>query len=102
MSTVSRQVGRRIRVLREAKRWSLETLASKVGLTRKGLSKIELGQVASSIDVYQRITRALGVALPSIFTPRLRSVSSGHTSMVRPSKRPVTRPDVSCTDVQTD
>jgi transcriptional regulator with XRE-family HTH domain len=42
-------------------------LASRVGLTRKGLSKIERGDVSSAVDRYERIARALGVPLADLF-----------------------------------
>jgi transcriptional regulator with XRE-family HTH domain len=66
-ASATKVAGERIREIRGAHKWSLETLAAKVGLTRKGLSKIELGRTSPAVDRYERIAKALGVSLTALF-----------------------------------
>jgi transcriptional regulator with XRE-family HTH domain len=70
--SATRVAGEQIRAFRRVRGWSLETLAGRVGLTRKGLSKIERGDVSSAVDRYERIARALGVPLADLFVGKPR------------------------------
>jgi transcriptional regulator with XRE-family HTH domain len=51
-------LGTRLRQLRQAKRWTLETVAQRTGLARSTLSKIENEQMSPTFDVLQKV--ALG------------------------------------------
>jgi transcriptional regulator with XRE-family HTH domain len=55
---------RRIRVLRGI---SSETLAAESGVDRSYLSRVERGVANSSIDLLERIARALGVEMAELF-----------------------------------
>lgn len=60
-------VGARIRNLRKARRFTLEQLAERAGISKSVLSKIETGKVSSPISTYSRICSALNVALADMF-----------------------------------
>jgi transcriptional regulator with XRE-family HTH domain len=67
---VRRQVGQRIRGLREARGWSQERLAEAAGLSRHTMYRAELGTHATSIDTAASVAAALGVPLWWLFTDR--------------------------------
>lgn len=57
------EIGRRIRKLREAKRWTLEETGSKAGIHLSHLQKIEIGERGGSLPVLKKIAKVLGVTL---------------------------------------
>jgi DNA-binding XRE family transcriptional regulator len=65
-SRIGRTAGRNIRKLREARGWSCEDLGKRVGLTRGGVSAIEVGRVSPPLDTCERFARAFGVPLSEI------------------------------------
>ncbi|MFQ5914661.1 MAG: helix-turn-helix domain-containing protein [Nitrospinota bacterium] len=66
--SVEEMVGGRIRDLRKARRFSLEELSERAGISKSVLSKIENGKVSSPISTYSRICSALNVALADMFS----------------------------------
>lgn len=60
--------GINVRVARVRARKTLETLAHDVGTTPSYLSRVERGLVAPSIDVVDRIARALAVSPASLLS----------------------------------
>ncbi len=58
-----RDIGDRIRALREARGWSQEQLAERTGLARHSVYRAELSSRGQSIDAYLLIADALGVPL---------------------------------------
>ena len=83
--------GALIRTLRERHGWSLEALGGRVGITRKGMSKIELTG-STSITRVNLIAAELGVApaalMPGVnVRPRVRRASS-RRSLADPPQRP--------------
>ncbi len=66
--SVEETVGVRIRDLRKARRFTLEQLAERAGISKSILSKIENGKVSSPISTYSRISSALNVSLSDMFS----------------------------------
>ncbi len=64
-----REIGQRIRELRQRLGWTLEELASKCGLSVSFLSQVERGLSSLSISSLQAICKALGVPVTHFFTP---------------------------------
>ena len=62
----------RIRELREARGWSLETLATKVGTSVPHLSQVERGVKNLNNRLIDAISSALGVEPFELFAPRQR------------------------------
>lgn len=60
---IHRHLGRRVRGLRSAHGWSLETLARASGVSRSMLSDIEREQANPTLAVTLRIARAFGLSL---------------------------------------
>lgn len=58
-------VGAQIRALRMRKGWSLEKLGRRVGITRKGMSRIELGG-PTTMSRLDAIARELGVSVSDL------------------------------------
>lgn len=67
---VRRQVGTRIRRLRETRGWSQERLAEATGMSRYTVYRAELGTHAISVDAAAHVAHALGVPLWWLFTDR--------------------------------
>jgi transcriptional regulator with XRE-family HTH domain len=61
--SVNRDLGGRVRHLRTARGWSLESLASASGVSRSMLSQIEREQANPTLAVTIRIARAFGLSL---------------------------------------
>jgi transcriptional regulator with XRE-family HTH domain len=66
MTRTGHKVGRNIRRLREARKWSGTELGRRVRLTRGGVSAIEVGRVSPPLDTCERFARAFGVPLSEI------------------------------------
>jgi transcriptional regulator with XRE-family HTH domain len=69
-------VSERIRELREAKGWSLETLANRSSVSRSNISLIERKEISPTIGVLGRLVNALGVSLSSLFVEKADLPSS--------------------------
>jgi transcriptional regulator with XRE-family HTH domain len=64
--------GAQIRAFRMRAGLTLDALGKRLGLTRQGVQRIEAGEVASSIDRYEEIARALGVPLRDLLPDKRR------------------------------
>lgn len=62
-------LGERVRALRKARHWTLEQAASKAGLARSTLSKIENGQMSPTFDAVRKLATGLEISVPQLFTP---------------------------------
>jgi len=60
---ISRHLGQRLKQLRAARGWSLETLAGSSGVSRSMLSQIEREQANPTLAVTLRIAHAFGMSL---------------------------------------
>ena len=56
-----------VRRLRQARGWTLDTLASASDVSRSMLSQIELGKNSASIETLYRISLGLGVKMAELF-----------------------------------
>jgi transcriptional regulator with XRE-family HTH domain len=86
---VERDVGRRIRELRDGRGLSLKSLAERCGLSLNAISRIERGESSATVSSLHRIAAALDVPITDFF-----GVGSGQsTVLVRRTQRLRTRGD---------
>jgi transcriptional regulator with XRE-family HTH domain len=64
---LNERIARRLRDLRAAHAWSLETLGERSGVSRSMISLIERGESSPTAVVLERLATALGVPLASLF-----------------------------------
>lgn len=64
---IARAFGRRVKLLREAKKWNQERLAAEARIHRSYLAGIERGSRNPSLQNIAKIARALGVPITSLF-----------------------------------
>lgn len=79
--SLERYVGNTIRDLRRAHGLTIADIAERAGISRGMLSRIETGQAASSLEGLNRIARALGVSLSTLF--RNFEVDGGGAQLVK-------------------
>ncbi|MHB8390161.1 MAG: helix-turn-helix domain-containing protein [Acidobacteriaceae bacterium] len=60
-ATLTRALGRRVRVLRAERGWSQEVLAELAGLHRNYIGHVERGEIHISVVRLARIARAFGL-----------------------------------------
>lgn len=65
---LQRIFGLNVRNYRRARHWTLEHLASEVGVSRETIGKIERGISAPLFDTVERIAAALGVSPSTLFS----------------------------------
>ena len=65
--TAASALGRRIRALRVAKKWSQEALAEHADLDRSYIAGIEVGARNPSLKALERLAAALSVRLVELF-----------------------------------
>jgi transcriptional regulator with XRE-family HTH domain len=66
MSPTPKQMGARIKRLREAQDLSRAELAERAGITREYVRRLEAGGQDPTLGVLQKIARALGVKLEEL------------------------------------
>lgn len=81
-------IGGRIRQLREARGWSLESLAERSGVSRSNISLIERGESSPTATVLDRLGAGLGVTLASLFEPPA-PVSEEPSPLARVAEQPL-------------
>lgn len=81
------EVGQRIRALRRMRRLSLETVASRTGLSIGFVSQIERGLSSPSLRVLAMLADALGVGLAALFGTDNKD-SNGDAVVTRERQRP--------------
>lgn len=64
---LQRILGANIRQHRRSKRWTLERLASEVGVSRETIGKIERGVSAPLFDTVEKIAKALNTSPSKLF-----------------------------------
>jgi transcriptional regulator with XRE-family HTH domain len=79
--TLERYVGNTIRDIRRANGLTIAEISERADLSRGMLSRIENGQTASSLESLNRIARALGVSLSTLF--RNFEVEGGGAQLVK-------------------
>ncbi len=65
--TINKQLGYRIRYLRQQKNWSIEDLALEAGINRNYLGDLERGTRNPTLAVLNKIAFALGIDLAVLF-----------------------------------
>jgi transcriptional regulator with XRE-family HTH domain len=66
MTPTPRQIGMKLKRLREAKRITQAALAKKARITREYVNKLEAGRYDPTVGVLQRLARALGVPVTAL------------------------------------
>lgn len=79
MRTINRQIGKRIRILRESKSLSQEALADKSEIYRSHMGAIERGNCNLTIKTLAKVAQALNVSFVKIF----RGVPARRASRIR-------------------
>jgi transcriptional regulator with XRE-family HTH domain len=64
--SIAAVVGRRVRDARNQRRWTLDELANRSGVSRRMVINIEQGAMNPSIATLLRISDALGIGLPAL------------------------------------
>ncbi|WP_322102446.1 XRE family transcriptional regulator [Paraburkholderia sp. J41] len=85
-------IARRLHELRDAKGWSLETLASRSAVSRSNISLIERGESSPTAVVLDKLATALGVPLASLFE------TAGDAAQAEPSPHVAAREQALWTD----
>ncbi len=65
--TINKQLGARIRYLRQQKNWSMEDLALEAEINRNYLCDLERGSRNPTVNVLNRIAKALDINLSTLF-----------------------------------
>lgn len=65
-AAVSRTIGRRVRLGRTGRGWTLDQLAERSGVSRRMLVNVEQGTTNPSIATLLRLSGALGIGLPEL------------------------------------
>ena len=65
--TINKQLGARIRYLRQQKNWSMEDLALEAEINRNYLCDLERGSRNPTVNVLNRIANALDINLSTLF-----------------------------------
>lgn len=81
MSDIAKQLGDRIRKLRNAKHMSQEELSFKAGISPAHLGQIERATKNPTIDTIAKIATALDVAVTDLFTTDLLSVQPANVTI---------------------
>ena len=65
--TINKQLGYRIRYLRQEKNWSIEDLALEAGINRNYLGDLERGTRNPTLVILNKIAQALEIDLSTLF-----------------------------------
>lgn len=68
MKKITREIGRRIRDMREAQGWTREHLSQLAGIDARELDRIEQGEESTTVEELSLIATAFKVPLPSLCT----------------------------------
>ena len=84
-----RSVGRRLRLLREARRWSLKRLAGESGVSIAAIQKIETGESNPSLLTVLAITEILGESVDRLVAASRRANQLSHVVRGASPERPL-------------
>ena len=76
-------LGTRVRELRKGHGWTLEQAATKAGLARSTLSKIENGHMSPTYEALKKLADGLGISIPQLFTPAQNNQINGRMDVTR-------------------
>lgn len=69
LGELAHAIGARVRHERQARRWTLDQLATGAGLSRRLVVNVEQGATNPSVGTLLRLSEALGVGLPALVEP---------------------------------
>ncbi len=76
-------LGLRVRDLRRSLGWTLQEAASRAGLARSTLSKIENGQMSPTYDALKKLALGLAISVPQLFTPPSNAQVNGRMAVTK-------------------
>jgi transcriptional regulator with XRE-family HTH domain len=76
-------LGHRVRELRRSRGWTLEEAASRAGLARSTLSKIENGQMSPTYEALKKLALGLAISVPQLFTPPSKTQVMGRMAVTK-------------------
>jgi transcriptional regulator with XRE-family HTH domain len=79
-------LGLRVRELRRSLGWTLEEAATRAGLARSTLSKIENGQMSPTYDALKKLASGLAISVPQLFTPPSKAQVNGRMAVTKASE----------------
>ena len=79
-------LGLRVRDLRRSLGWTLEEAASRAGLARSTLSKIENGQMSPTYDALKKLAGGLSISVPQLFTAPSKAQVMGRMAVTKASE----------------
>lgn len=83
MDLTPAQIGERIKTLRKDRRWTLQELGRRAGVSISALSKIENAQVAASFDTLLKIARGFGLGFDAMLNSASGRLSAGRLTTTR-------------------
>ena len=79
-------LGLRVRDLRRSLGWTLEEAASRAGLARSTLSKIENGQMSPTYEALKKLAGGLSISVPQLFTAPSKAQVMGRMAVTKASE----------------
>ncbi len=76
-------LGLRVRELRRSHGWTLEEAATRAGLARSTLSKIENGQMSPTYEALKKLALGLAISVPQLFTPPSKAQITGRMAVTK-------------------
>jgi transcriptional regulator with XRE-family HTH domain len=76
-------LGLRVRELRRSLGWTLEEAATRAGLARSTLSKIENGQMSPTYDALKKLASGLSISVPQLFTQPSKAQVNGRMAVTK-------------------
>jgi transcriptional regulator with XRE-family HTH domain len=67
-----RQLGPRLRAIRQSRDWTLADLAERAGMSASTLSRLESGKRQASLELLIPLTRQLGIRLDDLVEPQVK------------------------------
>jgi transcriptional regulator with XRE-family HTH domain len=83
MDLTPAQIGERIKTLRKERRWTLQELGRRAGVSISALSKVENAQVAASFDTLLKIARGFGLGFDAMLNGASARLPAGRLTTTR-------------------
>lgn len=99
MSDIAKQLGQRIRNLRNAQQMSQEELSFKAGISPAHLGQIERALKNPTIDTIAKIAAALGIPVATLFTMDSVSVPSQNATIGKINAQLLSMPEEDQKDI---
>src|SRR5216684_1939014 len=74
MSQLREKLGKRIKYLRDQRKWTQEQLGEKAGLTYKYIGQIERAEVSPSLETLEKLAKAFGMAISKLLNFEQRTL----------------------------